>query len=1038
LTRLERGSLFAGYRIEGMLDRGGMGVVYRASDPELDRVVALKIIAPEHTQNPDAVTRFKAEARLAASLEHPNIVPIHRGGEYHGVLYLAMRFVPGTNLRQVVDRGQLDMGRIQRVVGSVASALDAAHERGLVHRDVKPANILISGEGEHEHVYLTDFGLTKRLGSAGSLTRTGAWVGTPDYVAPEQIQAQTVDGRADVYSLGCVLYEMLTGSVAFPKDNDMAKLWAHVTDPPPSPSLKRPGLVKAFDDVVARATAKDPGDRYGRASELAAAVDRAAAEQAQQSAEPGPDTLQPTRAAQAPSLGQHDVFIAEPTPSATPGASDSGPLPSDAVLSETTYQPPPAEPQTAGGSQPPPPVTPTGGHAASQPAPAPREDAGRSSAGAAAAGPPVAEATPTAGAPPRPRRNTRLLAALGGLGLAAIIAVVLLVAGGGGDEDQASSPASVPAATKLPADLEWRAVRDAPFRRQYAASTAVDGKLWVFGGIGVKSSSTTTKVYDPAADRWTTGPGLPLALHHFTAVTYEGEPVVIGGFVPGEELTSGQSDRVFALRDGAWEELPRLNHPRAAAAAAVVGDKIVVVGGQADGKLVPQTEVFDGEGWKDVAKIPTPREHLGAASDGRYLYAVGGRELSADANLGALERYDPQSDSWTKLEAMPTVTGSVSAAYTGGRVITVGGESSTSASDAVQAYEIKGQRWSQLPDLPSPRHGVALTALNDSLYAIGGATVPGHFESTKAAEVLDLAGGADGAPATANVKWRAIQDAPFPRQYAASTAVGGRVWLFGGIGEDETASADTAAYDRAINTWTRGPKLPRPLHHLAAVTYKGEAVVIGGFVPGDELTSEQSDRVYVLRGGVWEDLPRLNHPRAAAAAAVVGDKIVVVGGQANGELVAQTEVFDGESWTDVASIPTPREHLGAASDGRYLYAVGGRELSADKNVGALERYDPASNTWTELEAMPTPTGSVGVGYVAGRVIAVGGESSTSASDAVQAYDVRSRQWSPLPNLPSPRHGLAVTALKESLYAIGGATTAGHVQSTADADALDLG
>ncbi|MGH8573222.1 MAG: serine/threonine-protein kinase, partial [Gammaproteobacteria bacterium] len=269
LTRLERGSLFAGYRIEGVLDRGGMGVVYRAADLDLDRTVALKIIAPEHTQNPDAVRRFKAEARLAASLEHPNIVPIHRGGEVDGVLYLAMRFVPGTNLRQVVDRGQLDLTRVQRVIASVASALDAAHEGGLVHRDVKPANILISGEGEHEHehVYLTDFGLTKRLGSAGSLTRTGAWVGTPDYVAPEQIQAGAVDGRADVYSLGCVLYEMLTGSVAFPKDNDMAKLWAHVTDPPPSPSLKRPDLAEAFDEVVARATAKDPKERYAKASE---------------------------------------------------------------------------------------------------------------------------------------------------------------------------------------------------------------------------------------------------------------------------------------------------------------------------------------------------------------------------------------------------------------------------------------------------------------------------------------------------------------------------------------------------------------------------------------------------------------------------------------------------------------------------------------------------------------------------------------------------------------------------------------------------
>ena len=152
-----------------------------------------------------------------------------------------MRFVPGTNLRQLIDRGRLPLDRVQRIITAVASALDAAHEGGLVHRDVKPANILISGEGDHEQVYLADFGLTKRLGSVGSLTRTGAWVGTPDYVAPEQIKAEPVDGRADVYSLGCVLYEMLVGEVAYPKDNDMAKLWAHVQDPLSGAEPEAPG-----------------------------------------------------------------------------------------------------------------------------------------------------------------------------------------------------------------------------------------------------------------------------------------------------------------------------------------------------------------------------------------------------------------------------------------------------------------------------------------------------------------------------------------------------------------------------------------------------------------------------------------------------------------------------------------------------------------------------------------------------------------------------------------------------------------------------
>jgi serine/threonine protein kinase len=279
LPRLGAGSVFAGYRIESLLDRGGMGVVYKAVDVDLERTVALKIIAPEHTQDATAVARFKAEARLAASLEHPNIVPIHRGGEEDGILYLAMRFVPGTNLRRVIDRGPMGLPRIARIITDVGDALDAAHALGLIHRDVKPANILVSGEPEHEHVYLADFGLTKRLGSVGALTRTGSWVGTPDYVAPEQIQGHGVDCRADIYSLGCVLYEMLTGDVAYPKDTDVAKLWAHVADPPPRPSALRPDLVPALDEVVVRATAKDPDDRYPTAGDLATAVRRAVAEQ---------------------------------------------------------------------------------------------------------------------------------------------------------------------------------------------------------------------------------------------------------------------------------------------------------------------------------------------------------------------------------------------------------------------------------------------------------------------------------------------------------------------------------------------------------------------------------------------------------------------------------------------------------------------------------------------------------------------------------------------------------------------------------------
>jgi non-specific serine/threonine protein kinase len=386
---------------------------------------------------------------------------------------------------------------------------------------------------------------------------------------------------------------------------------------------------------------------------------------------------------------------------------------------------------------------------------------------------------------------------------------------------------------------------------------------------------------------------------------------------------------------------------------------------------------------------------------------------------------------------MPLQAGSVSAAYAGGRVVAIGGEGTTTASDAVQAYDIQNQKWSRLPDLPTPRHGVAVAALDDAVYAVGGATSAGHLGSTKEAEVLDLSGKPTSVQANASLKWSELADAPAPVQYAATTPSAGRLWLFGGIGENATATTATAAYDRAINTWTPGPELPRPLHHAAAVTYGDEAVLIGGFVPGAELTSQQSDRVYVMRENDWAELPPLNHARAAAAAAVVGDKIVVVGGQADGKLVPQTEVFDGERWTVAANIPTPREHLGAASDGRYVYAVGGRDLTAAKNVPVLERYDPRSDSWTKLDSMPKPVGSVGAAFLGGLVVAVGGEGTTEASDAVQAYDVAGKQWTQLPPLPSPRHGAAVASLEDSLFAIGGATTAGHVESIATSTVLDL-
>ena len=261
------GTTFAGYRIERVLGRGGMSVVYLAEHPRLKSDVALKLLAPELAENDVFRERLLRESRLAASISHPNVIPVYDTGEEDGVLFISMRFVDGPDLRRLLrDEGPLSPDRTVTLCTQVAAALDAAHARGLVHRDVKPANVLV--EVAAWHVYVADFGLTKHTDARSGATASGL-VGTVDYMAPEQIQGRDVDGRADVYALGCVIFECLTGRPPFQLDNDVAVIWAHMRSDPPEPSAIDRSLPRTVDAVVRRALAKDPGDRYATCAELA-------------------------------------------------------------------------------------------------------------------------------------------------------------------------------------------------------------------------------------------------------------------------------------------------------------------------------------------------------------------------------------------------------------------------------------------------------------------------------------------------------------------------------------------------------------------------------------------------------------------------------------------------------------------------------------------------------------------------------------------------------------------------------------------------
>jgi serine/threonine-protein kinase len=292
LGTLAPGDQVAGYQIAEQIGTGGMAVVYRALDLRLDRPVALKVLAPQLAEDDAFRQRFIRESRAAAGVDHPHIIPVFEAGEADGVLFIAMRYVSGGDVRSLIQSEErISPARVTAIAAQAASALDAAHAHGLVHRDVKPGNILLDSAGGRDHVYLADFGLSKHSLASNTLTADGQFMGTLDYVSPEQIQGQRADGRADQYALACTIVEMLSGRPPYKRDESMALLWAQLEAPPPLLTELRPDLPPEANEVVRTALAKLPADRYPTCTAFTSALAAACA--------PRPVLRQPTELAAA-------------------------------------------------------------------------------------------------------------------------------------------------------------------------------------------------------------------------------------------------------------------------------------------------------------------------------------------------------------------------------------------------------------------------------------------------------------------------------------------------------------------------------------------------------------------------------------------------------------------------------------------------------------------------------------------------------------------------------------------------------------------
>jgi serine/threonine-protein kinase len=313
LAGFSAGSRIAGYRLEEQIGEGGMAVVFRARDERLQRQVALKILSPALVADEEFRRRFIRESRSAAAVDDPHIIPVFEAGDANGVLFIAMRYVPGGDVGALVRRlGPLPGARAAAIVSAVASALDAAHAAGLVHRDVKPANMLVDARPDRpDHVYLSDFGLTKGSWSSTSLTSTGRFMGTLDYSAPEQIRGQKVDARTDEYALACVAFALLSGRPPFHRDEAMAVMYAQLSEPPPMLGSLRPGLPPEVDESMRRALAKAPEDRYPSCGEFADAL-RVALGLRRYSSDATSPPHQPALTDYATSLADHASLTANP------------------------------------------------------------------------------------------------------------------------------------------------------------------------------------------------------------------------------------------------------------------------------------------------------------------------------------------------------------------------------------------------------------------------------------------------------------------------------------------------------------------------------------------------------------------------------------------------------------------------------------------------------------------------------------------------------------------------------------------------------
>ena len=762
--------------------RGGAGIVYRCHQTSLARSVAIKVLMSDLDQ--DNRERFLREGLAMGKLSgHPNIENILQVGVTESNRpYIVMPYHEAGSLAQRLHRvGRIAWPDALRIGVKLCGALETAHRTGTLHRDIKPANVLVNDYGEPQ---LSDFGIARIVG--GYETATGFFTGTIAYTAPEVLAGNPPTAASDVYSLGATIYALIAGTAAHERksDEDLIAHYLRISSTP-VPDMRPQGIPADVCAAIEKAMSLDPTKRHASAADFGRELQLAQRHNglipdsmalSETNGESGADEQARQQCRLRPSVR---LICLRRLPIALGGP--PGPTPPTPVPDISPSPPGPISPSPRGPIPPRPPgpipPSPPGPIPPGAPWPIPESDG------------------PTSITRKKRNRRPLLFAAA-----AAVVALLLVVSGvyfvssrdkgNGGNTATASQPTTETQAG-------WKPITNARVAREAVATTQADGTIWIFGGLGSDGRvSGRHEGYDPAIDSWKGGDDLPVPVQHAMSVTWQGTPVVLGGWRAEGTNTEIATDKVWRVVNSRWVELPPLLQPRAAGAAAVVGDRIIVTGGVgANGRLLNTTEIFDGNSWKLGAAMPTPRQMLGAASDDKVVYAVGGTDGTSD--LATVEAYDPAADSWTSLPALPQPRSDLGVASPTARLVAVGGLSAgqvlkTRFGDGSRHEDMgrfagheqpRGTAW------PSPRS-------EKSVYAIGGATGADDTQVTSTAEALKLAP-RKLQPAS---EWRSLPDAPTPRLMMAWTVLDDKIWIAGGMshGDDAADSAELRSADRSM------------------------------------------------------------------------------------------------------------------------------------------------------------------------------------------------------------------------------------------------